>query len=285
MTALRFLRLLAARFVALMTLWLAPSDVVYAQTHLRGTNYTPEIIAGVFQNYYRAPMPEKIHEVVQAALVQGVAETRPKRLALIAFMAGLIAADTKHIERLAPVFVHMPGEHPERLVRAILYSGRTDWQEQLTRLKALWPSRVEMIDGLAQRGARAVYSLKRDGQPEVLDMNWAFFGATGWKEPVLAVIDILADLRSSDPAKLGLAHAARHTLATQAITHEAVYQIALRGQMGSYGDQMRLIVVAANNRDVSTFKTDADVAIAAANAGKPVPVPEAIVMTTRSRTR
>jgi hypothetical protein len=277
------LRSLATRIAVVVAVTLAAPTFGHAQTHLRGTTLTPDVITGVFQNYYRAPMPERVHEVVQAAIVQGLAETRPKRLALIAFMAGLIADNTAHVERLASVFGKLPGEQPERLVRAILYSGRPDWADQITRLKNLWPQHVAMIDRLAERGARPVYALKRDGQPEVLDMNWAYFGTTGSRAAVHAVIEMLGDLRASDPAKVAMAHAARHTLATQAMSHERVYEVCLRAQMGSYGDQMRLIIVASNNKDVSTFKTDAEAAIAAATAGKPVPVPEALIMTTRSR--
>jgi hypothetical protein len=277
------LRYLAARIAVVAFMGLAAPSISHAQTHLRGAVLTPDVIAGVFQNYYRAPMPERVHEVVQAAVVQGLAETRPKRLALIAFMAGLIAENTLYVERLASVFGKLPGDQPERVVRAILYSGRPDWADQITRLKGFWPQHVAMIDRIAARGARPVFALKRDGQPEVLEMNWAYFGATGSRDAVLAVIEMMGDLRSTEPAKVALAHAARHTLATQAMTHDRVYDICLRAQMGSFGDQMRLIIVAANNKDVSAFKVEADAAIAAATAGKPVPVPEALILTTRTR--
>lgn len=272
--------------VALLALLVTGPNVGEAQTHLRSLVLTPDVIGSILQNYYRAPMAEQLPAIVQAAVTQGMTEDRAKRLSLIAFMAGVIADDAKQIDRLAAMYAKLPGNHHAQLVRAILYSGRSDWKDQLERLKAAWPDKAAEIDTLSARGARAVYTLQRDGQPEVLDMNWAFFGATGRREPIVAIVEALGDLRAPEPAKVALAHTARLSLATQSIKHDRVFEICQRLQWGTFGNDLRGIIVAAQTNDFSRFKSDAEAAIRAAEAGQPVPGPvEAQAATARTTRR
>jgi hypothetical protein len=257
-----------------------------SQTHLRSANLTPELIGTILQNYYRAPMSEQVPAIVQAAITQGMAENRAKRLALIAFIAGIVSEDATQIDRLAAMYSKLAGNHHAQLVRAILYSGRTDWKEQLERLKTVWPDKAAEIDAIASRGARAVYTLQRDGQPEVLDMNWAFFGATGRREPIMLIIEALGDLRATDPGLVTTAHAARMALAAQAIQHDRVFDICQRAQWGTYGNDLGKIVAAAQTKDLSRFKAEAEAAIRAAESGQPVPSPgEATAASARSTPR
>jgi hypothetical protein len=272
--------------VAVLAPLYAAPPVAQAQTVLRSMNMTPDVIGTVLQNYYRAPMADQIPAVIAAAMAQGMANERPRRLALIAFMAGLIAEDDKHLDRLAPVFHKLPGDQPQRLMRAINYSGRPDTADLFARLKKLWPDKVADIDTIAALGAKPVYKLKREGQPEVLDMNWAFFGATGRREPIMAIIESLADLKSTDNVRLATAHSARWSLASQAIQHDVVFEICQKALWGTYGNEVRTIIAAANSRDLSRFKTDAEDALKAAAAGQPVSVPaEAMAATARTPKR
>lgn len=271
---------------ALLALVVTLPPHLHAQTHLRAVVLTPDVIGGILQNYYRAPMFDQVPAIVQAAITQGMAENRSKRLALIAFVAGIVSEDASQIDRLAAMYGKLAGNHHAQLVRAILYSGRPDWKAQLDRLKVMWPDKAAEIDALGARGPRAVYTLKREGQPEVLDMNWAFFGATGRREPVMLIIEALGDLRATDPVQVAMAHTARAALATQAIQHDRVFDICQRAQWGTYGNDLRSIVVAVQTKDLSRFKTDAETAIRAAEVGQPVPGPvEATAATARTTRR
>ncbi len=212
---------------------------------------TPKAVAAIVETYYQGAVEEHIPTIIEALLAQNQTDERTKRLALIAFMAGLIAEDAKVIDRLAPVFQSRPGEQPMQLVRAILYSGRPDWKPQLDRLTALWPARAGEIDKTASVRAKPVYQLKFHGQPEVLEMNWAFFGASGRRESVMAIIDTLADLRSGDPVLVAAANANRRSLADRAMRDDSVMEICRRALWGSNGNELRPVLIAAEAGNLS----------------------------------
>lgn len=238
---------------------LAPNAV--AQTS-RTAALTPQVIDAILQNYYQAPLAEHVPAIIDAAMAHGLAEDRSKRLVLIAFIAGLIASDDGFVERLAPVFRKRPGDEPMRLVRAVLYSGRADSQILIDRLKLLWPERAAEITALAAKGAKAVYALSFQDQPVVLDMNWAFFGATGRPEPVMAIIGSLSDLRgTTDPARLAIAHGARWSLAVQARQHERVMDLCRKALWGSHAEDLRGVIKAAEANDIGVLKAEADEAL------------------------
>lgn len=223
---------------------------------------TPPVIRAVMDNYYQAPVPEFVPAIVEAAIAQGLTEDRGSRLTLIAFMAGLISADVDVVDRLRPVFDKRTPEQAMQLVRAILYSGRSDWQALVARLRKAWPDKAAEIDAVAARGARPVYSLGFTGQPEVLAMNWAFFGATGNAEPVRAIIGALGDLtHTADPDRVRLAHRARISLARRAAEHDRVMEICRQSTWGAHGEDMRAIIRAALYDDIARLEADAEAAM------------------------
>jgi hypothetical protein len=240
---------------------IAWSGLASAQAQSQTAHLTPQAVAAIVETYYQGAIKEHIPTLVQASIAHNQTDERAKRLALIAFMAGLIADDATFVERLAPVFHVLPGEQPMRLVRAILYSGRPDWMAQLNRLKGLWPARAAEIDKTASIGAKPVYELKFRGQPEVLDMSWAYFGASGRRESVMAIIDTLADLRSDDPALVAAAVVNRRSLADRATRDELVMEICRRALWGSNGNELRAVVIAAEAGNLSLLDDVEPVAV------------------------
>jgi hypothetical protein len=238
------------------SVWLAGLTSVRAQSYL--APLTPAVIGSILETYYQGPLAEHVPAIIQSALAQTAADDRAKRLTLIGFMAGLIADDATVINRLVPVFDKLPGDQPMQLVRAVLYSGRPDGAHHIAALKARWPTRADAIDTIAAAGNKAVYQLKFAGQPEVLAMNWAFFGATGRKEPVLAMIAALADLRqTTDPERLAVAQTVRRSLALRAADDERVKDLCRQALWGSYGDDLRPVLAAAEARDLSLLDAQA----------------------------
>jgi hypothetical protein len=237
---------IALSAVALSTAVTAPG---FGQSHIG--QLTPRAVGAIIETYYQGPIPEHIPAIIEAAMAQNQVDDRAKRLSLIAFTAGLIAQDAMFVERLKPVFQKLPGEQPLRLARAISYSGRSDWKALLEGLKVAWPNHATAIDALATTGGRAVYQLTFAGQPEVLEMNWAYFGATGRQEPVMAMIQTLAGLTSSDPERRAAAVAARHSLALAASRDEVIADVCRRALWGSYGNEMRAVLAAAQSGNMS----------------------------------
>ncbi|MEQ1647082.1 MAG: hypothetical protein ABL898_00730 [Hyphomicrobiaceae bacterium] len=210
---------------------------------------TPEVVSLFMANYYRAPEPNVVPSIIQAAINSGLLEQQSRRMPVIAFMAGLIATDPTFVNRLAPLFEKLPGEQPMRLTRAIIYSGRPDWSLHTARLKNMWPTKADEIETLASKGGRSIPHLKTEGNPLVIDMNWAYFGATGHRDAVEKVIAALPTaLDGSNAQVLLTAQSAKWSLTSNAAQHPLVLDICHQHRTGPHGEQLKEVITAAEAR-------------------------------------
>ncbi len=210
---------------------------------------TPDAISAFIANYYRAPDPKAVPAMVKAALDAGLLEQQNRRMVMIGFMAGLIATDASVVDRLAPLFEKLPGDQPMRLPRAIAYSGRPDWSLHTARLKNLWPARAQEIETLAAKGGRPIPLLKTDNNPLIVDMNWAYFGATGQREAIDKIIAVLATASdSTNPQSLLTAQTAKWSLIANAAQHPRVMEICREHLAGPQAEQIKEIIAAADDR-------------------------------------
>ena len=165
--------------------------------------------------------------------------------AYIGFIAGVLGANPTRAERLVGKMLSIdPADHWV-LVRAIAYSGLPKWQELLTRFADRMPTRRAMIDkylngelptleqidyqpktpGMMDK-IKVVLQLT-DGQakplamepsPELIDVLWGYYLATGTYGPVGRIIKLLPLANDRDNVdNLTTGSAAKFTLANNAV--------------------------------------------------------------------
>ena len=228
----------------------------------------PRASLGVVQQWiynYRAK-PDYAH-VAAAVRVLFHSQTfkEPENAGIyLGFVAGAIASDPAKAEQLIASFFPVPPEDEWVIVRAIAYSGLTDWRNILRRAAPRMPARQVMIDSyLANklptltdipleetkpgvldklRGTFTRNPFAKDerkintaltfaGNQDLLDTLWGYYFATGSHTPIQRIIQMLPWSSSRDTLdKLTVGSMARYTLASYAI-RDANLREYLRSEM------------------------------------------------------
>ena len=169
----------------------------------------------------------------------------------LGFLAGAIGSDPAKAEALVNDLLPVPPEDEWVIVRAIAYSGLSDWQALLSKTAPQLPGRTVMIkDYLSAKlptlsqipleepspgffdkvsGAIKHPFSKEDkdtaakpvtfaNSQELLDVLWGYYFATGSYTPVLRIVSLLPWAKSRDTVdKLTVGSMAKYTLASYAV--------------------------------------------------------------------
>ncbi|HEY2246858.1 MAG TPA: hypothetical protein VGH70_05390 [Bradyrhizobium sp.] len=166
----------------------------------------------------------------------------------LGFIAGAIGSNPAKAEQLVNSFFPVPPEDEWVIIRAIAYSGLSDWRNLLRRVAPKMPARRVMIDaylagslptltsipleetkpGMMDK-LKNVFSRKKDdkklnvvmtyaGNQDLLDTLWGYYFATGSHLPILRIMQMLPWSKSRDTVeKLTVGSMARYTLASYAV--------------------------------------------------------------------
>jgi hypothetical protein len=197
-------------------------------------------------NAYRGrPDPDSLPAVVRTLGALQAFKDAQSSGAYIGFIAGVLGANPTRAEKLVGRMLSIdPADHWV-LVRAIAYSGLPKWQELLSRFADRMPMRRAMIDkylngelptleqidyqpktpGMMDK-LKVVLQLT-DGQakplmmepsPELIDVLWGSYLATGTYPPVGRIIKLLPLANDKDSVdNLTTGSAAKFTLANNAV--------------------------------------------------------------------
>lgn len=195
--------------------------------------------------YRTRPDPASLRVAVKAMSARGMLHDADQASVYVGFLAGVIgenppAADSL-IAKVLPAFAE---EDQWVLVRAIAYSGLPDWKPLLQKFASHMPSRDVMIkkylDGelptlnqVPLESAKPGFSdqvksffggasdkhiaLAFDTSPDLLDVLWGMYFATGSYQPVSRIIELLPwskDQESVD--RLTVGGMAKYTLVSNA---------------------------------------------------------------------
>ena len=223
---------------------------------------TDDAIATFVATYHKRPDPLRLPAILKAAQDNGYLRDKARRHVVIGFLAGLIAEDAKYVTTLAPYFADLPSDLPLRLPRAIAYSGRADWLRQMQTLKSLWPMKAAEIEAIIRDGGKSIPKLPVDLQALALDLNWGYFGATGRKEPVQAIIAGLAGADDkANPVRISNAYAAKLSLVNNALKNDRVLAWCREAQTGVHAAHMKSVVEAVQARDPDRIRREGDEAL------------------------
>jgi hypothetical protein len=193
--------------------------------------------------YRHKPDPRRLPEAVQAMSRYGGLRDPEGAGAFVGFIAGVIGTNPDIAGDLIAKSFPINPEDDWAMVRAIAHSGLPDWRHVLAEHAFRMPARKVMIgkfiDGslptlgttVAQKPPSAGEKFKKlftgekpkgpmvdwalDASPEVLDMLWGRFFATGDYGPILRIVGMLAWSKDRDHVdKLTLGVMAKYTLAS-----------------------------------------------------------------------
>ena len=205
-----------------------------------------EAILRWINNYRRQPDPEGLPNVVRALSAMQAFKDAETSGPYIGFIAGVLGSNPERAEILiAKMLPIAPPDHWV-LVRAIAYSGLPDWKEVLATFVDRMPTRRAMIDqyldgklptldeidyrpakpGMFDKIKVSLHigqqehkkQVMLEPSPELIDVLWGYYLATGTYEPVQRVIKLLPLADDKDNVdNLTTGSAAKFTLASNAV--------------------------------------------------------------------
>ncbi len=240
----RLRRAVAAASAALALLALLAAPAAAARLSSPTLNSTDALLKWI--NDYRHKLdPEALPTAVRALSGMQVFKDSGSSGAYIGFIAGVLGANPARAEILvADMLPILPADHWV-LVRAIAYSGLPDWKEVLATFVDRMPTRRAMIDkyldgklptleqiaypepkpGMLDKikttlhlGKEPPKPVALDPTPELIDVLWGYYLATGSYGPIGRMIKLLPYAEDKDNVdNLTTGSAAKFTLASNAV--------------------------------------------------------------------
>jgi hypothetical protein len=196
--------------------------------------------------YRNKPDPESLPAVVHALSAVQAFKDAESSGAYIGFIAGVLGANPSRAESLVGKMLAIdPADHWV-LVRAVAYSGLPHWRELLSTFADRMPMRRAMVekylDGKLPTLDQIDYQSKKPGMmdkvkvalqltderaekpvtlapsPELIDVLWGFYLATGTYGPIGRIVKLLPLANDKDSVdNLTTGSAAKFTLASNAV--------------------------------------------------------------------
>ena len=240
-----YLRRIAAGLVILLTLGAAVAVPPAAAQRLAPPLTSTDAILKWINSYRHKPDPESLPAVVHTLSAMQAFKDAESSGPYIGFIAGVLGANGRIAENLTLRMISIdPADHWV-LVRAIAYSGLSNWKDLLATFVDRMPTRREMINkyldgklptleqidfqtvkpGMLERikddlhiGDRPKKPVALQPTPELIDVLWGYYLATGTYAPIASVIKLLPLSNDHDNVdNLTTGSAAKFTLASNAV--------------------------------------------------------------------
>ncbi len=244
-------------------------------------------------NAYRGrPEPNGLPEVVRALSEMQAFKDAGTCGAYIGFIAGVLGANPQHAEALIAKMLSIEPADQWMLIRAIAYSGLPNWKILLLKFADRMPTRRGMIDKyvdgklptldqIAYQPAKAGMfdkikvalkigddhkkSVVIDPSPELIDVLWGNYLATGAHQPVGRIIKLLPLANDKDSIdNLTTGSAAKFTLASNAVRDLhllAMLKRAVKGQPEETAKVLNDVIDTAENVDTARMRKESLAAI------------------------
>jgi len=208
--------------------------------------------------YRGKPQPARVPELVRAVSRLGAFNDPESAGAYVGFVAGVLGTNPDQADELVTGMLPLPPEDHWFIVRTIAYSGLPEWKELLSRYADRMPTRQAMIDkfvngkiptlvGIAppkersfgekvkvlfdsekRREANAM-TWAMDSSPELLDVLWGYYFATGSYAPIYRMITVLSWSKDKDHVeKLTVGSMTKYTLTINATRDPALLAMLKR---------------------------------------------------------
>lgn len=169
-------------------------------------------------NGYRVkPDPDRLPEAVKAMIKSSVTKDMDQAGVYIGFTAGVLGSNPEKAEALITQMFPLDPQDQVLLIKAIAYSGLTEWKELMITFVERMPARKVLIDKYLFAGKPTLEDLPFEENSAAIDINWGYYFATGAEAPVRRIVSVLAwSLDRDNVEKLTIGAMAKWTLAQNA---------------------------------------------------------------------
>jgi hypothetical protein len=232
-------------FVIGLSLLVAPLTPAKAvQPPASGFNSNEAILKWI-NGYRHRPDPDRLPAVVHALSAMQAFKAAESSGPYVGFIAGVLGTNASHAEDLIAKMLPIDPSDHWVLVRAVAYSGLPNWRELLATFVDRMATRRAMIDkyldGKLPRLEQIDFRTEKPGMidkiksslhigkdqkkavaleptPELIDVLWGYYLATGSYVPIERVIKLLPLANDKDNVdSLTTGSAAKFTLASNAV--------------------------------------------------------------------
>ncbi len=277
---------------AIFGLMTAPTDAAQPRPVVAEFTSSDTVLAWI-NRYRHKPDPQRLPAAIQTLSRAGTFRDPESCGVYIGFIAGVIGSNPERASDLIAQSFPLDAEDHWAMVRAIANSGLPDWKHLLAEHAHRMPTRHVMIDKyisgalptlrdtVARKPPTATQKLKRfltratpegpavdwalDVSPEVLDMLWGQYFATGDYGPVLRIVALLpwsADRDSVDRLTLGAM--AKYTLASNSARNHELLTLLKRSALHQPEDTRKIlaqVTEAADTMQLAAIRKEAIAAI------------------------
>lgn len=273
----------AAALLALTILVVAPA---FAAAPAAGAMpLSTDMILKWINSYRHRPDPERLPMVIKT--LSGLQAFKDSETcgAYVGFIAGVLGANPTRAPRLLHAMLSIAPQDRWVLVRAVAYSGLPNWKDLLASVGDRMPERHEMInrylEGKLPTLNQIAYpthtpgmfdkikvALKIGGDdkkpgilrpsPELIDVLWGYYLATGTYKPIGQIIKLLplADDRDNVD-NLTTGSAAKFTLASNAVrdlTLLSMLKWSVKHQPKETAKVLKAVIVTAEDVDTADMR-------------------------------
>jgi hypothetical protein len=141
--------------------------------------------------YRHHPEPERLPDAVRAMRELLLLKDIEQAGIYVGFIAGVIGANPDKAETLIADMFPMPPPDQVVVVKAIAYSGLSEWKALMGKFVERMPARKVVIERYLYGKLPVLRDLPLDS-PIAVDANWGYYFATGSSEPIQRLVRILA---------------------------------------------------------------------------------------------
>ena len=167
--------------------------------------------------YKLNPEPKRLPAAIKAMSEFGITKDMDQAGVYVGFAAGVIGSNPDIAEDLIAKCFPMSPEDQVLLIRAIAYSGLSDWKGMLAKFVERMPARKVLIDKFLYANKPVLADLPIAEDQSAIDVNWGYYFATGAEAPVRRIVTVLAwSTDKNEVEKLTIGATAKWTLAQNA---------------------------------------------------------------------
>lgn len=152
---------------------------------------TPERLMQWTFTYRSHAQPLRVPKAVRAMLELGLLRDEEKTGFFVGFIAGVLNHNPQRASWLIAHMLPMPPKEQAVIVKAIAYSGLSDWPVLLQKFAPRLSERKRLIDDFLSGREPTLLESPWDPGPPIIYTLWGFFVATGDYEPVKRIISAL----------------------------------------------------------------------------------------------
>jgi hypothetical protein len=251
-----------------------------------------DMILKWINSYRHRPDPDRLPMLVHALSDMQAFKDAETCGAYIGFIAGVLGSDPEHAKSLAEKMVSIAPADRWVLVRAIAYSGLTNWKDVLLSIAEQMPERQPMINrylegklptldqidylpakpGMFDKikvalkiGDDGKKSVMLEPSPQLIDVLWGYYLATGAYKPIGQIIKLLPLADDKDNVdNLTTGSAAKFTLASNAVRDLnllSMLQWAVKRQPKETAKVLKEVIVTAEDVDTGDMRKQSLAAI------------------------